>query len=255
MAEFYKPLLREARHLTMQSAFVRSGALWSPFPLVVSMLVLIFIGVFIFVFLRNAGTVSNLVPIRRLLKSAVWALGATAVSTVLALFVTFLFEMIVYAPTEVLLETAKAAATHQSEIDEQNMPKPEPRRLGYQEARILIPTIFEFPRPCTFRVIAPTEALNLRGDLVTLTQTSNRNISQCELIEESKDRDPDAFEDKLDYPDRSIVVHAKPMWTSQEDDLVMCLRQMGFWKVIHGKDLSPTDTLDIEVVFGTGKLW
>jgi hypothetical protein len=176
---------------------------------------------------------------------------ATAASTVLGLFATFLFEMIAYAPSQLLAETAQ----HQRAVDEQNIPKPEPRRFGYQEARILIPTILDFPRPCAFRVIAAPENLNLRGDFVTLAQTSIRNISQCELVEDPRDSDPGAFEDKLDYPNGSVVIRAKLTWIRQEDDLVNCFSQMGFHQAIHGKELSETDKPDVEVVFGTGALW
>jgi hypothetical protein len=138
---------------------------------------------------------------------------------------------------------------------ENGAPKPAYRRLGYGEARILIPTILDFPRPCTFRVVAPTENLNLRGDFVTLAQTSTQHVPACVLIEPPQDREPAAFEEHPEYPNGSVIIRAKPLWSTQEDDLVTQFRTIGFHQVIHGKALPATEKEDFEVVFGTGTLW
>lgn len=122
---FYGPLFKQGGHLTMRSAFVRSGALWSPFPLVTTVAILVFVIVLVVVFVRDATPEPStiLVIARRLLKSSLWALVALLTSTLLALFTTFVFELIIYAPAEVIALASKQASSEQRLSDETDFQK------------------------------------------------------------------------------------------------------------------------------------
>jgi hypothetical protein len=195
---------------------------------------------------QSGGTSKSLIK-----KSLVGAVGVV-IGPVAIWCVLFLISFVWKAPTAVLNKVRADSAAAQRVAD---TPKPVYRRLGYQEARILIPTILDFPRPCAFRVIAPTENINLRGDFVTLAQLSLQHVPACVLIEPPQDRVPAAFEDHPDYPNGSLVIRAKPSWATQEDTLVTQFRMMGFGRVVHGKALPETEPENFEVVFGTGSLW
>ena len=147
-----------------------------------------------------------------------------------------------------VLQNAIAKAEDQAKDDQTR----EPRRFGYQEARLLIPTILDLPRPCAFRVIAAPENMNLRGGLVTLAEIPTSTIPRCVLIEDPTDSAPNTYEKQPQCPNGSVVIRAKPSWS---DKLVFQFRVMGFHQVVHGKELLGPDQEDVEVVFGTGSLW
>lgn len=195
---------------------------------------------------QSGGTARSLIK-----KVSVGAIGVV-VGPLATWCVLFLVCLVWKAPSAVLNKVRAESAAAQRVAD---TPKPVYRRLGYQEAYILIPTVLDFPRPCAFRVIAPTENINLRGDFVTLTQISTQHVPGCVLIEPPQDRVPAEFEDHPDYPKGSIVISAKPSWSMQEDNLVTQFRRMGFNHVVHGKALPETEPENFEVVFGTGSLW
>jgi hypothetical protein len=191
--------------------------------------------------------------------SASWRVARIAIEGIAGAAVTiaimFIVSFVYYAPSDVLLATAEKAAQRQHDRDMANMPKPEARRFGYQEARLLIPVMLDLPRPCTFRVIAAPENINLRGDFITLAQTSTAAILGCVLIEDSQDREPNSYEQRPSYSSGRVVISVKPSWSALEDNLVVQFRMIGFHEVIHGKRLSTTNKEDLLVVFGAGSLW
>jgi hypothetical protein len=103
---FYHVVFWTAVRLTGRSAFVRSGALWSPFPLVASVVFLAFIVAFFFILTRGAR-VGPGVALRLLLRATFWALVAALGTLVVALTSTFLFEAFVYTPYVVMREAAE----------------------------------------------------------------------------------------------------------------------------------------------------
>jgi hypothetical protein len=145
-------------------------------------------------------------------------------------------SLLYYAPSDVLLATAQKAAQSQHDRDMAHMAKPEARRFGYQEARLLIPVMLDLPRPCNLRVIAAPENINLRGDFVTLAQTSTAAIPGCMLIEDSQDRAPSTYEQHPSYPNGRVVISVKPSWSALEDNLVVQFRMIGFHEVVQAKD-------------------
>lgn len=187
----------------------------------------------------------------RVSRIAVEAIAGAAVTIAIMFIVSFVY----YAPSDVLLATAEKAAQRQHDRDMANMPKTEARRFGYQEARLLIPVMLDLPRPCTFRVVAAPENINLRGDFITLAETSTAAIPGCMLIEDSQERAPNTYEQQPAYPNGRVVISVKPSWSALEDSLVVQFRMLGFHEVIHGKRLSMTGKEDLLVTFGAGSLW
>jgi hypothetical protein len=116
--EFYIQWFWKTGHLTMQSAFVRSGVLWSPFPFLTTLIVLVFILVFLVMFVRSVAQITNIQStVIRLLKATGWALLTSILCLAIALFSDFVFEGIIYAPQAVVKDAATAATDSQRDAD------------------------------------------------------------------------------------------------------------------------------------------
>jgi hypothetical protein len=97
--QFYRLLFKEAWRLTRQSAFVRSGILWTPVPLVASMF---FVVVFISLIAGTAYRMKGITAIGQIWQSL---LVATLI-TLADFLATFILEAVCFAPTTVLQNAA-----------------------------------------------------------------------------------------------------------------------------------------------------
>lgn len=96
--QFRQLLWRETRTLVLNSAFVRSGSLWGPFPALISMFLL---GVLLTGFLLFGRDSARTATLRDRLRALAISVAGGIAMVVLALLVTAAFELY-YAPTEVL---------------------------------------------------------------------------------------------------------------------------------------------------------
>jgi len=119
MGEFYRPLLKDTWHLTLQSGFVKSGILWSPFPISAAMLILLMFVAFLFLFKQKHE--SWIPTIKQVGKAFLSTTAVTAAGFVLVAA----FEAVFYAPYMVLDNRATTAVSvavqKQKAGDEQQM--------------------------------------------------------------------------------------------------------------------------------------
>jgi hypothetical protein len=103
--DFYGPLLKQACRLTMQSAFVRSGILWAPFPEGALMIaLLIFFGLLLIFGRQHSGLVPTL---KQVGLATFWTVAAVLVGTL----VVGGYEIVVWAPAAVVQDAVSKAAS------------------------------------------------------------------------------------------------------------------------------------------------
>ncbi len=109
--EFYRLLASETWRLTMESAFVKSGILWAPFPFGAAVLIVLIFVVCLFLLGRSQTNWS--VSLGRI----VWSLLYTTGITLAGLLVVIGFEALVYAPYELMNKAVALGAEKQRAID------------------------------------------------------------------------------------------------------------------------------------------
>jgi hypothetical protein len=248
--DFWEPFFKEIYHLTRESAFVRSGVLWGPYP-EGSLMVALLTFVFFLVILgrQHAGWIPTLKQVGLSLLFATLALFA-------GLLGTAVYETFAWAPYTLLQNAVAKAKQDQAREDQQRLVKPpEPRKFGYGEITFFLAGIAQLPRPCRFRIIAAPENLDLRAQLKGLVQFPVCT-RVCEIIDDEKDGNPLRFEEKPDYPIGSVIVRTKPSWGGDpSSNMEWRFGQTEFHHVVHGKSLPEHGDHEIEIVLGTGSLW
>jgi hypothetical protein len=109
--EFYRPLASERWRLTMESAFVKSGIFWAPFPFGAALLIVLIFVVCLFLLGRSQTNWSVS------LGQIVWSLLYTTGITLAGLLVVIGFEALVYAPYELMNKAVALGAEKQRAID------------------------------------------------------------------------------------------------------------------------------------------
>jgi hypothetical protein len=210
--DFYRRLLKTAWRLTGQSAFVRSGALWSPFPLLVSVVFLAFIVAFLFVFARTSVTTGTRALTWELLRATFWAFVAGFAALIIAFGSTFLFEAIVYAPSVVMQQAAEN-------------PLWEVRERYWTSGVKLGQTFRTICAEGPIRIMdAPDcvpESAYLYGFLRSVAQTEG-----CTIANDQQDlnRQPDV--DRPAHFRAGITIHASPSHRMEADQMLMVLNSM-----------------------------
>jgi hypothetical protein len=196
--QFYRLLFKEAWKLTRQSAFVRSGILWTPVPLVASMF-------FVVVFISLVGTAYRMNGITAI--AQIWqSLLVATLITLAGFLATFLLEAVCFAPTTVLQNAAN-----------------DPPLTAYWGKAVAISHAFRevSASGAPIRIISAPENAVLHAMLRQMAMSQG-----CIIANDREDLNPQADVDLPASQRRvGIIIHALPKNTAQRDALMQGLAQ------------------------------